>query len=389
MSLPESPPQAKRFPPRRLLGVGALLLAAGLLGGWWLLRPRPSPEDIPSGLDRLGPAQIPAGERFDWQPPELVAVFGSHRGRHWEEMNCAAVDPDGRWLAAGGNAKVVRLWPTARPQSGMVLRGHQDGINAVAFSPRGRLLASGSDDRTVRLWDLSGGRPRAGPVLTGHSENVMALAFAPDGKWLASVSLDGSVVYWDLRGGRPTRMVKVYAHPGGVKAVAVSPDGETVASGGGRNESKEPFRDHAIRLWFVNDHTLDPGDRLPGHTGWVTSLAFAPGSQGLLSGSQDGTVRWWRLDGDRSRARVIYRAGHTWVMAVAVAPTGRALAAAFRDGRILVWDGAGRRRLYRWKFPGPVHGLAFSSGGKHLVAANGNGTVYITRLALGSPDSAP
>ena len=36
----------------------------------------------PSALDRLDPAQIPAEERFDWQPKELVAVLGSHRGRH-------------------------------------------------------------------------------------------------------------------------------------------------------------------------------------------------------------------------------------------------------------------------------------------------------------------
>ena len=36
----------------------------------------------PSPLDRLDPAQIPAAERFDWQPKELVAVLGSHRGRH-------------------------------------------------------------------------------------------------------------------------------------------------------------------------------------------------------------------------------------------------------------------------------------------------------------------
>jgi hypothetical protein len=37
----------------------------------------------PSPLDKLDPAQIPASERFDWQPKHLVAVLGEHRQRHW------------------------------------------------------------------------------------------------------------------------------------------------------------------------------------------------------------------------------------------------------------------------------------------------------------------
>jgi serine/threonine-protein kinase len=47
----------------------------------------PAPADL---LDRLDPAAIPAAERFDWQPKELVAVLGEHRARHWDWIRSVA-----------------------------------------------------------------------------------------------------------------------------------------------------------------------------------------------------------------------------------------------------------------------------------------------------------
>src|SRR5262245_49777493 len=38
---------------------------------------------LTSPADKLAAGKIPAEERFAWQPKELVAVIGEHRGRHW------------------------------------------------------------------------------------------------------------------------------------------------------------------------------------------------------------------------------------------------------------------------------------------------------------------
>jgi hypothetical protein len=55
---------------------------------------------VASPLDKLDPAQIPAAERFDWQPKELVAVLGEHRRRHWGDVFAVVVDLKGLPWAA-------------------------------------------------------------------------------------------------------------------------------------------------------------------------------------------------------------------------------------------------------------------------------------------------
>src|SRR5678815_1428842 len=62
-----------------------------------------------SALDQLDAGAIPAEERFEWQPKALVAVLGSHRGRHWGGIESVAFSPNGKQIASTG-AGVVRLW---------------------------------------------------------------------------------------------------------------------------------------------------------------------------------------------------------------------------------------------------------------------------------------
>lgn len=59
------------------------------------------------------------------------------------------------------------------------------------------------------------------------------------------------------------------------------------------------------------------------------------------------------------------------------------LAARSIDGSLNLWDAVLGNKISEWPLPGPVHSGAFTVDGRHLVTGNGNGTVYILRLATG------
>src|SRR5438067_2974 len=121
----------------------------------------------PSPLDQLRADAIPESEHLNWQPEEVVAVLGEHRGRHWGMVRCVAYARDGRLAASGGDDEFIRLWQADTLAEWAVLYGHTRPVLALAFAPDSRTLASGSADKTLRLWDLSGSEgPVAGPVAT-------------------------------------------------------------------------------------------------------------------------------------------------------------------------------------------------------------------------------
>src|SRR5262245_55651223 len=66
---------------------------------------------LPGPLDQRKAEAIPARDRaFDWQPKELVAVLGEHRGRQGSVVNALAYTPDGKTLVSAGSDGRLRLW---------------------------------------------------------------------------------------------------------------------------------------------------------------------------------------------------------------------------------------------------------------------------------------
>lgn len=173
--------------------------------------------------------------------------FGNHR---WTVVDLATkkplvpikgeafgYSPDGRWLAVREpDEKTMRLLDARTYETSARFSGHESSVTAVAFSPDSRLLATGSKDHTVRLWQIGSGECR---VLPGHTDVVYAVAFHPDGTRLASAARDGEIWLWDVV--RSEEVARLPGHGGFVMTLAFSPpDGATLASGSG---------DGTIRLW--------------------------------------------------------------------------------------------------------------------------------------------
>lgn len=261
-------------------------------------------------------------------------------GVYWDpgfQFGRMSLSPDGKWVAAGmytGGPWLPQVWDMATGQNLHIFKGeHGDQIFSVVFSPDGQTLASGSRDGSIKLWNMATGEIRR--TLLSHRAGVrfVGLAFSPDGQRLASVDDGlGTVKVWEVSSGAQ-RLVCAHGREG-VVGVAFSPDGKLLASGGGNDKDKIG----TVKLWDAG--TGAELATLPGHQALVTSVTFSPNSQLVASSSHDGTVRLWNAQSGKLQKTFVLSEGF-----------------------------------------GCIGDVAFSSDGRHLATANGNGTIYILRLA--------
>ncbi len=279
-----------------------------------------------------------------------------------------AVSPDGQYIAAGSNSGQVRVWREEGRVAHLTFRGHNERVVAIAFSPDGRALVTASADGTIRLWDAESGAL----IWTGEEQRVpvTSLAMSP-GEKLVSGSYNGAIHVWDLRTGK--HLFRLHTLGGTILTVARSPDGRLLASGG---------MDAVIRLWDAEQGTLL--QELPGHSGWVCALAFAPGLAAslLASGSLDQAVKLWDAE---TGACVTTLEGHTNLVAeLAFSPDGRTLASASHDTTIRLWDSQGWQcRHILQGHTDAVISVAFLPRGERLLSGSFDRTLRIWDVQSG------
>jgi WD40 repeat protein len=334
---------------------------------------------LPSPLDRLDPAAIPTLDRFDWQPKELVAVLGEHRGRHGSPVSCVAYSPDGKSIVSGGSSW-LRLWDPATLRQRTIL-GSGGSITAVVYARDGKTLASTGSDAVVRLWDVSGDKPKTGPVIPAGTAVLYALAISPSGKLVAAAGQDTIVRVFDISGAKPQEKAALTGHTGLVYALAFSPDGKTLASASA---------DSTVRLWDTNADPPKEGPVLEGHEKEVTCLAFAPQLKPitLASGSTDGSLRLWDLSQARPQTRAAIKASTAALDALAYTASGRTLASAGSDATVKLWDATvkePKEKAVLEGHAGAIASVAFAPDGLNLATGSSDWTVRLWGLNQAKP----
>ena len=291
------------------------------------------------------------------------------RKGHTDSVHSVAFAADGNTLASGSWDDTIKLWDARSGELLHTLEGHDGGVTSVAFAPDGSTLASGSWDDTIKLWDARSGELLR--TLKEHDSHVESVAFAPDGSTLASGSSDKTIKLWDAHSG--TLLQTLEGHTGSVRKVAFAPNGNALTS--------ESF-DGTIRLWDARSgellHTLDLQN-----LDLRSSIAsvVAPDGNILVSSHWDKseTIKFWNI---RSGELIQTLEGHTnAVFSIALAPYSNTLASGSLDLTIKLWDARSGELIQTLEgHTNAVFSIAFTYDGRTLASVSFDHTVKLWRI---------
>lgn len=171
---------------------------------------------------------------------------------------------------------------------------HSDAIFVVVFNHDGTLFATGSRDNSAKVWEISGQTIRCVATLDASQYGVSSLAFNCDSTLLvAGGSSDETATVWrisrnsdgllavshimNITGDRNKHVYSIACHPTDPNVVAIG------------------LGDGRIKFFGLFESRDTCMNILSGHASSVSSLAFLQDGTGLVSGSDDGTVKIWSI----------------------------------------------------------------------------------------------
>ncbi|KAG8947233.1 hypothetical protein FRC03_001146 [Tulasnella sp. 419] len=220
---------------------------------------------------------------WNTQAGQLILKIKGHT--YW--IQSIAFSRDGTKLVSGCE-KSVRVWDANTGEELRLLEDTASGIRvplfsemytarSVTFSSDNVHVASGGTDKLVKVWNVTSGYCAA--VLKGHTDWIASVAFSADEKKVLSGSWDDTIRIWDWTAGT---CILTFHSSATARAITVTRDG-TLAASPSRND---------IVLWRIDTGVIV--HRLEGHTRSVKRVAFLPDGTGLVSGSDDKTLRIWK-----------------------------------------------------------------------------------------------
>lgn len=338
------------------------------------------PPGAPVGPGALVGAPAPIDGVLSWTIETRL-----HRGG----LNAVGYSGEGRYLATGGSAGVIRLWDAATEELVRVLVSPARGVVRLVWSPGGTLLAAGSRDGYIHIWSAASGRILRTLKIGGRGPSSMVWSVDS-----AKLAFGGgkSIHIWDTVVGKVAGKMSLTGKTDGADKIAATPDGRTLAAARGS------YANTVCILGGSSGKTLR---RIKPKYGGPRDVAFSPTPSPRLAvalhkGYGSSTSSSSRIQAieiyDPRAARLVrsfkYTDGEGSEL-VAWSPDATKLAAVSRryyakDVKLRIWDVSSGKLLAGL----PAHSdritaLAWSTDGQFLTTVGRDSTARIIDVAGG------
>ncbi|KAK9978161.1 hypothetical protein ABG768_019927 [Culter alburnus] len=218
-----------------------------------------------------------------------------------EDITSFSLSPDDEILVTASRALLLKQWDWKQEKCTRSWRAiHNVPVASMTFDCTTTLLATGGCDGTIKLWDVV--KQYCTHNLKGSSGVVHLVEFHPDISRLQlfSSSVDCGIRIWDLRTSKCVCVLQ--SHYSAVTSLAFSPDGQTlVSSGRDKICSVWDLKEKAVKRTVPVYEAVEGVVLLPGTSDYSQMGVKSDGLHFVTAGSK-GVLRVW----DSSSAHCVF-----------------------------------------------------------------------------------
>ena len=222
-------------------------------------------------------------------------------------------------LATGGDGCTGNTWNAFGGRKRKTMMGHGFPILCVAATTDFEFIVTGSEDTSAMVWEANTGELFCDLTKNGHTGAVTAVAISGEHGLVLTGSADGTARVWDIHGdGSCTQImdhitdhnddqkVKSERGLGRYNSAEKSPkrcsrelkEGSSRGGGSPRGSSRKKPGPKTLKgggnAGSGRRHTLKAA--AGGGAARVNAVAFSESATWVVTGSDDGTARLWKVD---------------------------------------------------------------------------------------------